>query len=652
MAAPVVLSASYDKQVRFWDTTSGRTTRNFTFQDSQVNGLYLIPDTSYLTVTGFGCLRIYEVRHPQDSTGDAASPPSGVPPTVPATMNAPVQSGNAPPPLLTSFESASSMNFTSVGSFILEQGGNVGTTHSRYLSSSSSLSSQLFGTLLDDVLFSDVSTVLFATSEDGHLRFFDVKASNTLRVLKDISTGAAITCSRLSPDRRFLLTGNQMGQVLVWHLPSILLSVQSGKANLPKEGETEEEAKEREERRRRIALFGAQPVQELSMDGDYSAIRSMDIDPLARWVVVATNVGKLHFLRFARDPRLRGSKSPAGMTDDEVGGVTPDGRRTPSAASTPEHGSRSGMVSPGPRESIYRSAKATDRRTSHSGVPSQTSNYTPGSMALHSSVEVPPTLYDSAVNRPAENTAAPAAATEAQVSERQSHPVVQELELEEFYSFQPHYKYILRVLISPGCDLLVTCSADYTVGRFVIPVPMQVPVAPTRDPLPPPPTSLGVQPRLNNLSIASTQPPELGETTRGGRLTNLLSPDSTSIKQEQSKSTSPLQTFQDPEAPSDGSPLPNEESGKRVVLSLDTLTAGETLCASPSSTTSPSRTSRRSVPSPVTSAGSGTVSLATMATTSLPQAVIVVSACGTASPAISRSPPLMQGTTSRWWHWR
>ncbi|KAH9589230.1 hypothetical protein LSM04_004668 [Trypanosoma melophagium] len=44
----------------------------------------------------------------------------------------------------------------------------------------------------------------------------------------------------------------------------------------------------------------------------------------------------------------------------------------------------------------------------------------------------------------------------------QMSPLRQQFYMKVFHSLQAHYKYILKVAISPNTDILVTCCADYT----------------------------------------------------------------------------------------------------------------------------------------------------------------------------------------------
>lgn len=581
MSSAVVVSASYDKQIRLWDAASGRTVKSFTFQESQINSLFLLPDSGYLAVAGFGVLRLYDLAAYMHSGNVAAGGPQG------GNANA----ANQAPPVYSSFESQSSMNFTSLAAVPLLRTQNDDQSStlsacSRQLneSTSSVLNDQLLGTVVITDLggllghgFKEVASLLIATSEDGHIRFFDSCSANTLRILKDIATGAAITCSAVSPDRKYLLTGNQMGQVSMWHLPSIVASVAvemmknnnsesnaKGMSNpiAPAAGaEAEkdpvklaalEKAKQTEKDQQEVLkAFGRYALQEINFTNDYSAIRSIAIEPMGRWAAVATNAGKVHFIRLARDKTVCGSKAglassasgapprtAARAGQNSTGQLTPreqqslqqQQQQTNSAGGTPRllpqksatnsvvdsmsGGTSSrlaltGKVSSyadgtsggatalsnchGPRESIYRSAlvvnelSANARRASGGseeggdGEVSMNAASNSGG-TIHNSMgavlldhlEHQHSSLNSRSTQATPQQALANAGPHAQlVQQSAAAKLAEELEMEVFDTIQAHYKYILRVLISPNAELLVTCSADYSIGRFVIPAALR-----------------------------------------------------------------------------------------------------------------------------------------------------------------------------------
>ncbi|KAG5480903.1 hypothetical protein LSCM4_06473 [Leishmania orientalis] len=561
MTSVVVVSASYDKQIRLWDATSGRTVKSFVFQDSQINSLYLLPDTGYLAVAGFGALRLYDLgtflHSGSGAGGGAGASGSG-------------SSANQAPPVYSSFESQSSMNFTSLAAVPLVCTDNSDEQSSTLSGSSRQLTESASSAIVNDHLLStvvmadgaallaasplrDVSFLLVATSEDGHIRFFDTQSAVTLRMLKDIATGAAITCSAVSPDRRYLLTGNQMGQVSMWHLPSIVASValemkahahhKTATSNKTSDGVLASktggaDVKAEEERAK---AFGRAPLQDINFASDYSAIRSIAIEPLGRWAAVATNAGKVHFIRLARDASVRGSKAPAESNECAaqrpiIGvGACSDPQLTPrgqqeqhgmslssslqiSPQKTPGQnsaaGSSSGMPPSrlaltsgsagshgeggaannscrGPRETIYRSAlvvnelssnvhRASDASLEGGGGDAANMPSTASGGASHPN-SMGAVLLDHFEQQRNSNSGrsshlggdATAAPHDQPVQQSAAAKLAEELEMEVFDTIQAHYKYILRVLISPNAELLVTCSADYSVGRFLVPAALR-----------------------------------------------------------------------------------------------------------------------------------------------------------------------------------
>lgn len=165
MSSTSIITASYDKQVRFWDPNSGRTIRSFVFQESQVNCLAVSPDRCRLAVAGYGLIRYYDTA-----------------------------SSSQCPPVVASFEASSAGNFTAIG-------------HIPIVNSNGAL--------------------LYATSEDGVLRLLDPRSAPNIRLLREFPTGIAMTCAALSADNNLLFTGGQIGRVSVWHCPSLVADAAS-----------------------------------------------------------------------------------------------------------------------------------------------------------------------------------------------------------------------------------------------------------------------------------------------------------------------------------------------------------------------------------------------------------------------------------------
>ncbi|KAH8611538.1 WD domain [Trypanosoma vivax] len=451
MCAAILISASYDKQIRFWDRISARTVRCFSFQDSQVNALLLIPETTYLAVAGFGVVRLYDIGIGNATTSSVC----GV--------------GAQAPPLFSSYENQSAMNITSLGSFPLHPQREDPLMNSCSTDGSSIALSYTVGDFSNpvaqdgNITSSGLLTVLYATSEDGHVRFFNANSPTTLTLLRDISTGAAITCSALSPDRKTFFTGSQIGRVSVWHLPSIIDAVMQ-----PPE-------------KRKSIPFSNVPIQEIAFDKDYTAIRSIAVEPLAQWAVAATNAGKLHFIRFSKNGR--NAVSP--MSDeDHKGKLLKEGLVEERERTNPS--CRSGMDFVGAdnsgttKESSTRSAQSiTTLQPSTSCRPSPLSGdlrgNTHGSDPPAQGVGSPaaargdPRAPDAQAGIAPPNAEPNDRTRVSSVSSTHASPLLQQFTTEVFHSFQAHHKYILKVAISPDTKLLVTCCADYTIGRFLIP---------------------------------------------------------------------------------------------------------------------------------------------------------------------------------------
>ncbi|CCW64695.1 unnamed protein product [Phytomonas sp. EM1] len=567
MSGSIVISASYDKQVRCWDAATGRTVCCFTFQDSQINAIHLVCQTHYLAVAGFNVIRLYDMS--DVSCGNIIGSQVLQQQQQMVTAAPGGQTVVAPPPIFSLYETQGCINFTSLGSFPLLPRKNAVEERNLYHNNIVSTEDSSLSTCEHDKSVSfafshaaitlkpnekdlghaadSTRVILYATSEDGHIRFFDAKAPNTMCVLRDITTGAAITCSCLSPDSRFLLTGSQIGQVSVWHIPTIITSIvreqqQQRYQTTSAQGGTFTEvfsadSQENPERTAVIGKFGRRPVHEFALEGDYTSVRSVSIDPLVRWFVVATNQGKLHFFRFTHDISLCGTKSTQGVqslkswvcgesTEATLAAVP----RAPHESANdegnfsfflPHHGgaelkNNSPFPQTIPREGISSSAfvadelsncpkcspdtdVATVHRSSRTANAQADSNARLGDFHGSSTVFGAAPLHQSehhqhhnSNNRnifsasntpqklasrndrvnvtPQRRTPSPGPLSSSlAVIGRLQFSLQKEMEFEEFYTFRAHHKYILKISISPNGELLTTCCADYTVGRFIIP---------------------------------------------------------------------------------------------------------------------------------------------------------------------------------------
>nr|CCC94557.1 conserved hypothetical protein [Trypanosoma congolense IL3000] len=471
MCSAYLISASYDKEIRFWDGSTGRMVRNFSFQGSQVNAMLVIPDTTHLAVAGFAALRIYDM-------GAEIGPAGG-------------SSGACAPPLFSIYENQYAMNLTSLGTFPVYplRDGVSGVDAAENSISSLFCTGTELGTTsvleLTSTGSTELLTVLFATSEDGHIRFFNANSPTALNLLLDINAGAAVTCSAVSPDRHTLITGSQIGRVSVWHLPSIAAA-----------------AAQQTDGGNKGAPLASKPLQEITFDGDYTAIRSIAVDPLARWAVAATNAGKLHFMRFGNaqllgpsqvssEPSVKRVAEDDGSTEEEeVEQVGKEQSNQQVQQSVPASGSAESVTatvgSNGPSTRLAPSANTV--RPSYSPTSCLHSE---GNREGSSEVDDGALVQPSAGNSEASPSVAnelletgtstlnmdinkkPSTQALQSSSPGNIFSIQQQFSMKVFYTFQAHHKYILKVAISPNMDLLVTCSADYTVGRFILPSILQ-----------------------------------------------------------------------------------------------------------------------------------------------------------------------------------
>lgn len=448
MGSPIIVSASYDKEIRFWDVALGRTVRKTTFEESQVNCMHLCLNDRYLMIGGSCVLRVFDL---EAETIDSDYPAIGN---------------------VAKFECSGPMNFTSIGSFRLRK----------------DAFRSLYGGMEDSVFYnmtvvgcateSDLSLVIYATSEDGCIRFFNGITPGNLPVIKTIRTGAAITCSALSPDNRFLLVGNQLGQVSLWHIPSVVVGIardskiskSSTQRNSLIDAALQADSIEPE-----VNLFGDRPLQTISFAYDYSAVRSIAISPVGWWGVAATNCGNLHFMCLSVYATT--STQPG---HPPVDSVTQPFENQDFPPITAKNGGRDSDDSvQRVRLSTYASAlEANNQRVS------KFSSHDAADSSLHSNTISPATIGVSAQKDDLSSRnidAAEAALLGAQnvqttAPNENSSPKTQlqrQLMMEVFHSFQGHYKYILKVCISPNNTLIATCSADFSVGRFTIPKELQ-----------------------------------------------------------------------------------------------------------------------------------------------------------------------------------
>ena len=244
-------------------------------------------------------------------------------------------------------------------------------------------------------------SLLYSGSEDGVIRTLEVRSA-ACRVVKEACVNVMITCSAINALNQMLAVGTQIGKIFVWDLQSLV-----GDASAPK------------------------PMQEISFADDRSATRSIAFGPSVTWAAVATNNGKVHCLRLAKDihkqqPQTAAANTPT--TDRET--ISP----TINAPDTDEGEPMPLLGSPLPRAAESQGPE------------------TPQQQQLDDAEHA---------NSPAQK---PTDAKVVVLTPKQA-----ELELQLFNRIQAHHKYILRVNISPDGRLMATCSADYTIKLWSLP---------------------------------------------------------------------------------------------------------------------------------------------------------------------------------------
>lgn len=484
MSRSFLISASYDKEIRFWDVAAERIVRTVPgFDESQVNCMHLCVDNRYLVVGGSSALRVFDLEC-GTPVGGLGYPSIGV---------------------VARYECSGAVNFTSIGSFSIRK--ELGDMAARQLEESAvDFGGMTFnGPTLQSLLDADISLVLYTTSEDGNIRFFAGKFSGAqLRVVKTIQTGASITCSVLSPDSRFLLTGNQIGQICVWHMPTVIASIaivskresavhrysqpaqKSGDETDGHKIGNESSENEVENARKLNAVFGNHPIQIISFENDYSAIRSVDLSPVGWWGAVATHCGNVHCLCLSKfagaapvkteadsETEKRYSDSPAPLDPSGVAPIPLSGRKQ---IGRQEDGTQRARIS------TYTSALEANHQR-HLGIYSGDVGSGVQAGNLSSSMGKADAQKNISSEQAEENNSDPelrllgltgkASSPDNHIPTVAKTTLQKEFDFQVFHSFQAHHKYILRVRISPNNKMLVTCSADYSLGRFIVPDVLQ-----------------------------------------------------------------------------------------------------------------------------------------------------------------------------------
>ena len=186
-----IATASYDRNIRFWEASTGRCIRQLNFADSQVNCMAISPDRKVLAAGGHNYIRIFDISPSNMSQG----------------------------PILCTGEDGHSGNVTALG-YIRTCGASSNSTGS----------------------------VLFSTGEDGKLKFYD---SKTLKRAREGDAKAPLTCAALAPNQALLYTGSAFGFVSVW---DVAHPIPQGQKEVPDATPIEEVYAERDIAVRSIAV--------------------------------------------------------------------------------------------------------------------------------------------------------------------------------------------------------------------------------------------------------------------------------------------------------------------------------------------------------------------------------------------------------------
>lgn len=602
MCSTLLVSASYDQEIRFLDIGAWRNVMSIKVGDFPVNCMHFLCDERYLAIGGCSFIRVFDL----DESALGVDSGSGA-----------SASDKSAGTVVARYEASGVVNVSSLGSFCFrKEFGSFEDCSVGALSLDESLA-DLTGTMsvgYNSGIFNSLNCVLYATGEDGAIRFFDCRfASHQLVILKTLRTGASVTCSALSPDFRFLLTGSQIGQVSVWHLPSIMgrcfmdnrskgsphassavnaVNLHGPQTAFPtafKDGvnpivvpqtvnrtaqdlptnEThnsggENNALGSQDKKGKVEgsingdvvevspeddFLGNNPLQIISFQSDYSAVRSLAISPVGWWSVAAMHCGNLHFIGISQftsgNPNeVNGRRSEYTDPSNAEGNSVGEERKSGSLLHTEEDGNINGSgiqveTNEGKAQSCQESNLNSSSPASSQIRPgrhlpaSELSGDPHSSKAVDAPVEKPQSEPQGTVNvdeqdssealrklpngadakpsasdaasraelkllqglegqksgqgtgtkdavahesvasgfwRPQLNSSIQVGATKVGEKEKK---IQFELEMKVIHSFVAHHKCILKVVIAPNNSMLVTCSADYSVGRFVVPKILQ-----------------------------------------------------------------------------------------------------------------------------------------------------------------------------------
>lgn len=236
----MIVTASYDRKISFWEGGSGRCIRQLPFGETQINAMSLSPDKQKLAAAGFASIKVFDLANVATAQGVVSCV---------STMG--------------EKDGAHITNVTSVG-FIATILSRTGAGSDFELGISPSKDSSAASPLPPGEL-------LYSVAEDGFIKFWDVKLT-PMKLKKEIDTKTPLNCAVLSTDQRLLFTGSELGFVSAWNVLSIIASINAS-AN---------------------SSFVHGPLQEMSLQNDDMPVRTIAISPFSNLLCVGTNSGTVH----------------------------------------------------------------------------------------------------------------------------------------------------------------------------------------------------------------------------------------------------------------------------------------------------------------------------------------------------------------------
>jgi target of rapamycin complex subunit LST8 len=68
----ILATAGYDHCIRFWDATTGASTKVIRISDSQINALSISPDKRFIAAACNPCVKVFDLARPGAEGGQVA----------------------------------------------------------------------------------------------------------------------------------------------------------------------------------------------------------------------------------------------------------------------------------------------------------------------------------------------------------------------------------------------------------------------------------------------------------------------------------------------------------------------------------------------------------------------------------------------------